>query len=96
MLGTRETVSSAAGIGSLVVWMFAQSPQVYQNYRNKSVDGLSPVFLVQWMLGDLTNTIGSVLTGQTPFQIIIALYMLAIDLILVGQLWRACPLTCIL
>ncbi|WFD33739.1 hypothetical protein MCUN1_000554 [Malassezia cuniculi] len=76
-------------MGSLAVWMIAQSPQLFQNYRNKSVVGLSPVFLIQWMMGDLTNVIGSILTEQTLFQIIIAFYMLLIDMLLyIGLLKR--------
>ena len=96
MLISRESVSAAAGAGSLAVWMTAQSPQIYQNYCRKSVSGLSPVFLIQWMLGDLTNAVGSILTDQTPFQIIIAIYMLFIDMLLVGQLWCAYLLTSVL
>ena len=48
------------------------------------------------MLGDLTNAVGSILTDQTPFQIIIAIYMLFIDMLLVGQLWCAYLLTSVL
>lgn len=61
--------------------------QLIQNYRRKSVRGLSAVFLVQWMFGDLTNLVGAVLTKQLPFQIAIAVYMLMIDLALVTQYW---------
>lgn len=29
--------------------------QIYENYARSSVDGLSPIFLLQWMGGDVTN-----------------------------------------
>ncbi|MBJ6116551.1 PQ-loop repeat-containing protein, partial [Salmonella enterica subsp. enterica serovar Typhimurium] len=41
---TREAVSGASGTASLFVWIFAQTPQIYQNFRTKSVEGLSFVF----------------------------------------------------
>ena len=33
-------------------------PQVLENRRLKSVDGLALPFLASWMLGDLTNLLG--------------------------------------
>lgn len=48
----------------------------------RSVEGISPVFLLQWTLGDVTNLIGSVLTKQLIMQIVIAAYMLMVDLCL--------------
>lgn len=82
---TREAVSSASGTASLVVWIFAQTPQIYQNFRTKSVEGLSFVFLLQWTLGDLTNLVGAFLTNQLLIQMIIAAYMLLVDVTLCTQ-----------
>lgn len=82
---TRESVSSVSGTASLVVWIFAQTPQIYQNFRTKSVEGLSFVFLLQWTLGDLTNLVGAFLTNQLPIQIVIAAYMLLVDVTLCTQ-----------
>ncbi|SPO23022.1 uncharacterized protein UTRI_01700 [Ustilago trichophora] len=81
----RQTVSDLSGTLSFVVWLFAQSPQIYENYRRGSVDGLSPVFLTQWMLGDATNLIGCILTQQLPFQIAVATYFCCIDVCIMGQ-----------
>lgn len=61
--------------------------QLYTNYKTKSVDGLSAVFLLQWTAGDLTNLVGSILTHQLPMQIVIAAYMLSVDLCLCAQFW---------
>ena len=81
----RRTVSDLSGTFSFVVWLFAQSPQIYENYRRGSVDGLSPVFLTQWMLGDATNLIGCILTQQLPFQIAVATYFCCIDVCIMVQ-----------
>ena len=82
---TREAVSGASGTASLFVWIFAQTPQIYQNFRTKSVEGLSFVFLLQWTLGDLTNLVGAFLTNQLPIQMVIAAYMLLVDVTLCTQ-----------
>ncbi|CAG8481162.1 4876_t:CDS:2 [Scutellospora calospora] len=42
--------------------------QILTNYRNKSADGLSLYFLMNWLLGDLANLAGCILTKQLPFQ----------------------------
>lgn len=98
---SRATVSHLSGTGSLIVWIFAQSPyvkdspsQLYTNYKTKSVEGLSPVFLLQWMLGDLTNLIGCLLTKQLFVQVLIAAYMLAVDLCLCSQYLGTCQDSC--
>ncbi|CAG8498821.1 10182_t:CDS:2 [Paraglomus occultum] len=44
------------------------SRQIIANYNNKSADGLSLPFLFNWLLGDIANFIGCVLTDQQPFQ----------------------------
>ena len=36
-----------------------QLPQLFTNYKAKSADGLSMAFLVVWLLGDVTNLVGS-------------------------------------
>jgi hypothetical protein len=55
---TREHISAALGIASIVAWLGAQAPQLLKNYRNSSVNGLALPFLVSWLFGDVTNLIG--------------------------------------
>lgn len=81
----RQTISSATGTLSFIIWLFAQSPQLYENYRRGSIDGLSSVFLTQWMLGDATNLLGCILTQQLPFQIAVATYFCCIDVCIMLQ-----------
>jgi hypothetical protein len=62
--------------------------QLYENYRNSSCEGLSIVFLAQWMAGDVTNLVGCLLTKQLPFQIAVATYFCGIDLCILVQYFR--------
>ncbi|GAA5851317.1 hypothetical protein JCM9279_001102 [Rhodotorula babjevae] len=79
------TLSSSLGVLSIVTWLFAQSPQVYLNFKNGSVEGLALPFLVSWFLGDFTNLVGCVLTHQLPFQTWLATYFILVDIVLCGQ-----------
>ena len=39
---------------------FEQVPQLWENYRLQSAEGISLTFLFVWFIGDLTNLVGSV------------------------------------
>ncbi|GEM09667.1 vacuolar membrane protein [Rhodotorula toruloides] len=81
----REVLSTGLGIASICVWLFAQSPQVIQNWRSGSVEGLALPFLVSWFAGDFTNLLGCILTHQLPFQTYLAAYFILVDVVLCGQ-----------
>ena len=51
------------------------SPQVYENYSLKSGEGLSVLFVVIWLLGDLTNLAGALLADLLPTVVILAVYV---------------------
>ncbi|CAG8560177.1 14378_t:CDS:2 [Acaulospora morrowiae] len=78
--GSRDAISFLLGYASIACWLNAQLPQVITNYRNKSADGLSFPFLCNWLLGDITNLIGCLLTKQLPFQTYLAVYFCIVDL----------------
>ena len=78
-------LSTVLGILSIVSWLFAQLPQVLKNYSLKSASGLSVYFLAEWLLGDLTNLVGALLTGQATWQVVVALYYVTVDVCLVTQ-----------
>ena len=65
----REIISLVLGYLSILIWIQAQIPQLFLNYRRKTTDGLSLPFLLLWLTGDVTNLVGSILTAQLPFQI---------------------------
>lgn len=82
MYGTLSAISWSCGKISLVSWLGAQLPQVVVNYLHHSVEGLSLGFLISWFIGDGTNFLGSLLTHQMTFQILLGLYFCFIDTIL--------------
>jgi hypothetical protein len=51
------------------------SPQIYENFRLKSGEGLSIAFVVIWLAGDLCNFIGASIAGLLPTVIILAGYV---------------------
>lgn len=61
------------------------SPQIIENFRRGSADGLSLLFLVVWLAGDVFNILGAVLQGVLPTMIILAVYYTLADIVLLGQ-----------
>ncbi|AGO13443.1 AaceriACL106Cp [[Ashbya] aceris (nom. inval.)] len=78
-------VSVASGVIAFTTSFVASIPQVIETYREKSVDGLSPLCLLCWVSGDITTLVGSVLTHQLPFQVVQACYYFLADFILCCQ-----------
>ncbi|KAH9854234.1 PQ loop repeat-domain-containing protein [Lenzites betulinus] len=77
--------SELLGYTSIACWLGAQFPQVLENARRQSVDGLALPFLMNWLLGDATNLIGCILTHQLPFQTYLATYFVFVDFSLLSQ-----------
>ncbi|KAJ3814980.1 PQ loop repeat-domain-containing protein [Lentinula aff. lateritia] len=73
------------GYTSILCWLGAQFPQVLENIHRRSCEGLALPFLANWLLGDISNLIGCILTKQLPFQTWLAAYFVSVDLALVGQ-----------
>ncbi|CAF9904431.1 MAG: hypothetical protein ALECFALPRED_008550 [Alectoria fallacina] len=81
-------LSTALGIFSIISWLCAQMPQIYKNYQLQSASGLSIYFLGEWLLGDLSNLLGAILTRQAGWQVVVAGYYVFVDIGLVSQyLW---------
>ena len=78
-------LSTALGVFSNISWLFAQMPQIYKNYQLQSASGLSIYFLGVWLLGDLSNLLGALLTGQAGWQVVLASYFVFVDVLLVSQ-----------
>ncbi|TKA56159.1 hypothetical protein B0A53_01449 [Rhodotorula sp. CCFEE 5036] len=81
----RGALSTYLGLASIVTWLGAQSPQIYENFKRGSVEGLALPFLISWFVGDFTNFLGCVLTHQLPFQTYLAGYFLLVDVVLCSQ-----------
>ena len=70
---------------SIACWIVVFSPQIIENFRRHSADGLSLVFIVIWLTGDVFNILGAVLQGVIPTMTILAVYYTLADIVLLGQ-----------
>lgn len=55
------------------------------NFKNGSCESLAFLFLLQWLLGDITNLVGAVLSGQLATQIYTAIYFCSVDAVMISQ-----------
>jgi len=80
-----EKFSYYSGVISIVFYFIAFYPQIYENYKRKSTDGLSLVLIIIWLFGDLSNYIGTILTEQYPIQKIVGIYFALMEVLIIGQ-----------
>lgn len=78
-------VSQLTGSISLACWIIVFAPQIYENFRRKSAEGLSLMFVILWLAGDVFNVLGSILQGVLPTMIILAIYYTLADVVLLWQ-----------
>ena len=64
---------------------YSFAPQIYENFKRKSLEGLSLTFIVLWLAGDVFNVLGAVLQGVLPTMIILAVYYTLADIVLLWQ-----------
>ncbi|KAL1612282.1 hypothetical protein SLS60_000506 [Paraconiothyrium brasiliense] len=84
-LTTHEALSGVFGSISLASWIFLLVPQLIENYRQSSADGISLAFLTVWFIGDVTNLAGALWAQLVPTVIALAVYFCFADLILITQ-----------
>ncbi|PAV17126.1 PQ-loop-domain-containing [Pyrrhoderma noxium] len=82
-----EGFSSALGWVSIACWIVVYSPQIVENYQLKSGEGLSVLFVLIWLLGDLCNLIGACMAGLQATVIILAIYYTLCDITLLYQIY---------
>ncbi|KAK3057410.1 hypothetical protein LTR09_001594 [Extremus antarcticus] len=80
-----EAISGICGSISIACWVVVFSPQIIENFRRSSAEGLSMEFLVIWLAGDFFNIIGAVLQKVLPTMIILAIYYTFADILLIAQ-----------
>jgi hypothetical protein len=80
-----QAVSGITGSISIACWIIVFAPQIYQNFSRNSAEGLSLLFVVLWLLGDIFNVIGAILQGVLPTMIILAIYYTLADIVLLWQ-----------
>lgn len=82
-----EALSGICGSISIACWVVVFSPQIIENFRRASADGLSIVFIIVWLAGDVFNILGAILQGVLPTMIILAVYYTLADIVLLGQVF---------
>jgi len=45
------------------------SPQIIENFRRGSANGLSVIFIIAWLSGDVFNILGAVFQGVLPTMV---------------------------
>lgn len=80
-----QAVSGITGSISIACWIIVFAPQIYQNFARCSAEGLSLLFVVLWLLGDVFNVIGAILQGVLPTMTILAIYYTLADIVLFWQ-----------
>ncbi|CAK8687159.1 unnamed protein product [Clavelina lepadiformis] len=82
----KEEIGFILGLISILCWICASIPQLYENYKNgKCEEALSLWFLLLWLFGDSSNLVGCILTNQFPIQLYTAVYYVSMDLIMIVQ-----------
>lgn len=80
-----QAVSGITGSISIACWIIVFAPQIYENFVRKSSEGLSLMFIILWLAGDVFNVLGSALQGVLPTMIILAVYYTLADVVLLWQ-----------
>lgn len=81
-----NAVSNTFSTLSLASWICAQMPQIVTNYKNKSADGISPLFLLLWFMGDFLSFTSCLLNDVVlKFQVYLSLFFIANDIMLCFQ-----------
>ncbi|XP_022752121.1 probable vacuolar amino acid transporter YPQ3 isoform X1 [Durio zibethinus] len=82
----NDDFSFAFGLASLVCWGVAEIPQIITNFKTKSSHGVSLLFLLTWIAGDVFNLVGCLLEPATlPTQFFTALLYTVSTVVLVLQ-----------
>ena len=61
--------SGITGSVSIACWVVVFSPQIIENFRRSSAEGLSVVFILTWLIGDVFNIAGAVLQKVLPTMV---------------------------
>lgn len=80
-------ISTTFSTTSCISWIFAQLPQILENYRNKSAEGISPSFLILWFMGDFLSFTSCLVNIDIvlDFQLYLSVFFLCNDVTLCFQ-----------
>lgn len=80
----RMELSSIFGSISFACYLILMVPQLVEQWRLKTVDGVSGMFLTIWLVGDIANFVGSIWAGLLPEVILISVWFLVADVVTVA------------
>ncbi|CAM9952355.1 lysosomal amino acid transporter 1 homolog isoform X1 [Lampetra fluviatilis] len=84
--GSRDYASVAFALLSIICFLLAMLPQLYESYRSGKADqALSIWFLLAWLGGDCSNLIGCILTNQPHLQTLMAVDYVMMDNLVMSQ-----------
>ena len=66
---TEEALSGIFGSISLTACICLLIPQLITNYKTKSAEGLSMLFLAVWLFGDIANLCGMLQSPLVPLLV---------------------------
>lgn len=78
----RVALSGISSSTSLACWIVLLLPQLIEQWRLKSSEGISPLFIGIWLFGDLCNLIGSIWAGLLPGVILLAVWFCFADILM--------------
>lgn len=81
----RAVLARMAGSSSLACWIVLLMPQLIEQWRVKSSDGIAIGFLSIWILGDITNLAGAVWGGLRAEVVLLALWYCFADSLIMAS-----------
>lgn len=81
----RVVLSGISSSTSLACWIVILLPQLIEQWKLKSSEGISAGFIAIWFLGDVSNLIGSLWAGLLPGVILLALWFCVADGLLISS-----------
>ena len=81
----RETLAGISSSTSLACWIVLLLPQLIEQWKLKSSEGLSAGFILIWFIGDLANLSGALWAGLLPGVILLAVWFCIADGMLISS-----------
>jgi len=80
--------ATLTGWVSILCWIVVFTPQIYENWKNKTGESLSLWFLSIWLLGDVFNIIGIIMENLLFTMLLLAIYYTLADAFLIFQVFH--------
>lgn len=81
----RTSISGIMGSTSLACWIVLLMPQLIEQWRLESAEGIAIGFISIWFLGDIFNLVGSIWAGLLPEVIFIAIWFCIADFLMISS-----------